>query len=188
MAHRHPSATKPEFFDRRAVRTATRRRTMDIRQHPTVQQFYAIHPQGETRDVASIDSEVLRTICLEGGADDVGFVGVDDPAIASQRADIDWLMPGTQALVSFVCRMNQENVRTPARSISNLEFHIQTDETNHVTQKIVSTLEALKILPRLRVRQAFQWSQIDLEESHGLYLINPLRWLLALARWGFIVT
>jgi ferredoxin len=75
----------------------------------------------------------------------VGFVGVDDPAVAPQRADIDWLMPGTQTLISFVCRMNQENIRTPARSISNLEFHIQTDETNVVAQKIVSRLEALKI-------------------------------------------
>lgn len=118
---------------------------MEIRQHPTVQQFYAIHPQGETRQVASIDSEMLRNICLEAGADDVGFVGVDDPAVAPQRADIDWLMPGTQALISFVCRMNQENIRTPARSVSNLEFHIQTDETNVVAQKIVSRLEALKI-------------------------------------------
>lgn len=118
---------------------------MEIRQHPTVQQFYAIHPQGETRNIASIDSEMLRNLCLEAGADDVGFVGVDDPAVAPQRADIDWLMPGTQALISFVCRMNQENIRTPARSVSNLEFHIQTDKTNVVAQKIVSRLEALKI-------------------------------------------
>lgn len=79
---------------------------------------------------------------LEAGADDVGFVAVDDPAVAPQRADIDWLMPGTQTLISFVCRMNKENIRTPARSISNLEFHVQTDESNVVAQKIVSRLEA----------------------------------------------
>jgi ferredoxin len=41
--------------------------------------------------------------------------------------------------------MNQENIRTPARSIANLEFHIQTDETNVVAQKIVSKLEALNV-------------------------------------------
>ena len=88
---------------------------------------------------------MLGNLCLEAGADDVGFVGVDDPAVAPQRADIDWLMPGTQALINFFCRMNQENIRTPARSISNLEFHLQTDETNIVAQKIVLRLEALKI-------------------------------------------
>ena len=29
---------------------------MEIRQHPTVQQFYAIHPQGETRDIGLTSS------------------------------------------------------------------------------------------------------------------------------------
>jgi hypothetical protein len=39
-------------------------------------------------------------------------------------------------------RMNRENIRTPARSIANLEFHHVTDETNEVARRIVATLEA----------------------------------------------
>ncbi len=118
---------------------------MEIGTHPTVRNFYANQPQSGTAGLASIDSAMLRGLCLEAGADDVGFVAVDDPAVAAERSDIEWLMPGTQALISFVCRMNQENIRTPARSIANLEFHIQTDETNIVAQQIVSKLEALNI-------------------------------------------
>jgi ferredoxin len=37
--------------------------------------------------------------------------------------------------------MNRENIRTPARSIANLEFHHTTDEINEVARKIVATLE-----------------------------------------------
>ena len=39
---------------------------MESRRHPPVERFYVIHPQGETRNVASIDSEMLRNHCLEG--------------------------------------------------------------------------------------------------------------------------
>src|SRR5213082_4317561 len=41
--------------------------------------------------------------------------------------------------------MNRENIRTPARSISNLEFHHTTDETNEVARRIVTALEELGI-------------------------------------------
>jgi len=41
--------------------------------------------------------------------------------------------------------MNRENIRTPARSISNLEFHHTTDETNEVARRIVSALEKVGI-------------------------------------------
>jgi ferredoxin len=37
--------------------------------------------------------------------------------------------------------MNRENIRTPARSIANLEFHHTTDEVNEVARKIVAVLE-----------------------------------------------
>src|SRR5437879_8277811 len=41
--------------------------------------------------------------------------------------------------------MNRDNIRTPARSISNLEFHHTTDEANAVARRIVSALEKLGI-------------------------------------------
>jgi Fe-S-cluster-containing hydrogenase component 2 len=44
-------------------------------------------------------------------------------------------------LISFVCRMNQEPIRSPARSISNLEFHNAGDRVNEVARKIVQFLQ-----------------------------------------------
>jgi hypothetical protein len=45
------------------------------------------------------------------------------PEIADQKPDILAVFPRTKALVSFLLRMNRENIRTPARSIANLEFN-----------------------------------------------------------------
>jgi len=88
-----------------------------------------------------MDSGGLRKICLEAGADDVGFVEAGRPEIADQQSDIHAVFPGTKTLVSLVLRMNRENIRTPARSIANVEFHHTTDQTNEVARKIVAALE-----------------------------------------------
>ena len=42
-------------------------------------------------------------------------------------------------------RMNRENIRTPARSIANLEFHHTTDDTNEVARRIVAALERIGV-------------------------------------------
>lgn len=88
-----------------------------------------------------LDRDWLRRICLEAGADDVGFVEIERPELADQRADILRSFPRTRALVSFVRRMNREPIRSPARSIANLEFHHVGDGVNETAREIVSALE-----------------------------------------------
>ena len=90
----------------------------------------------------TLDREWLYQLCLEAGADDVGFVEIDRPEVADQRADIQWLLPTTRSLISIVVRMNRENIRTPARSIANLEFHHAGDEANEIARRIVAALES----------------------------------------------
>jgi hypothetical protein len=79
---------------------------------------------------ASLDAEWLRRICLEAGADDVGFVAIDRPEIDDQRAEILNAFLATRTLVSFVCRLNPEPIRSPARSIANQEFHANYEQVN----------------------------------------------------------
>jgi ferredoxin len=111
--------------------------------HPTVKQFRArAAAEPVTPPVQRLDREWLRQQCLGAGVDDVGFVEIDRPEIADQKADILWLLPATRTMVSFVVRMNRENIRTPSRSVANLEFHHATDDTNNAARKIVSALEA----------------------------------------------
>src|SRR5713226_4921955 len=113
-----------------------------LAEHPTVKHFYEQAGAGTERHAPrTLDDAWLRQICLDAGADDVGFVEADRPEIGDQKDDVLAVFPDTKTLVSFVCRMNRENIRTPARSIANLEFHHTTDEINEVARKIVAALE-----------------------------------------------
>ena len=110
-----------------------------LSEHPTVKLVQA----REAMEAAparphAIGREWLRQLCVEAGADDAGFVEIDRPEIADQKSEILSLLPRTKTLVSLVMRMNRENIRTPARSIANLEFHHTTDETNEVARAIVA--------------------------------------------------
>jgi NAD-dependent dihydropyrimidine dehydrogenase PreA subunit len=107
--------------------------------HPTVlavrRRELPVHP-------AALDAADLRQLCLDAGADDVGFVSVGRPELDDQRADILAAFPPAKTLVSIVCRMNREPIRTPARSVANLEFHHTTDRVNEVAQEVVRQLDA----------------------------------------------
>ncbi|MFQ5652119.1 MAG: SCP2 sterol-binding domain-containing protein [bacterium] len=88
-----------------------------------------------------VDPNWLKEICLQAGADDIGFVELDRPEIADQKEDILTALPSTRTLLSFVCRLNREPIRSPARSVANLEFHHTGDQVNAVAHRIVAELE-----------------------------------------------
>ena len=114
-----------------------------LAEHPTVKRFRERSPAGrETPGSPALDAQWLRQVCVEAGADDAGFVDAGRSQLADQQAEIVSLFPATKALISFVLRMNRENIRTPARSIANVEFHHTTDEINDVARRIVAALEA----------------------------------------------
>jgi NAD-dependent dihydropyrimidine dehydrogenase PreA subunit len=107
--------------------------------HPAVVRFRRSSPRLRP---GTLDAARLKQICLDAGADDVGFVEIDRPELQDQRGDLLGLYPWTKALVSIVCRMNLEPIRSPARSVSNLEFHHTGDRTNEVARRIVAALAA----------------------------------------------
>jgi Fe-S-cluster-containing hydrogenase component 2 len=88
-----------------------------------------------------IDAEWLRKLCLDAGADDVGFVEIGHSALDADREDIRAAFPGAKAVIGFVVKMNREPIRTPARSISNLEFHHTGDQVNEIAREITRELE-----------------------------------------------
>jgi ferredoxin len=115
---------------------------VQLREHPTVKQFYEIGAsRPASTSVPRLDEERLRRICRKAGADDVGFVEIDRPEIGDQRDDILACFPHTKTLISFVCRLTREPIRSPARSVANLEFHHTGDHVNDVAHKIVAMLE-----------------------------------------------
>src|SRR5438552_19188262 len=108
---------------------------MNLADHPTVRHF---HENASTRSAppAILDAAWLRQLCLHCGADDAGLVEISRPALDNQRDDILRSFPPAKSLLSFVCRMNREPIRSPARSVANLEFHHTGDHVNEVARKV----------------------------------------------------
>ena len=122
---------------------ATGERTSRLDSHPTVISFRARQAAEPAPSPAPavLCFDELRELCLAAGADDVGFVEITRPEVADQRADIEAAFPHARTLIALVSRMNRENIRTPARSVANLEFHHSNDDLNDVARRIVETLE-----------------------------------------------
>ncbi len=115
---------------------------MQLDTHPTVQKFRHASPPAPGSQ-PPLDSAWLRQLCLEAGADDVGFLEIDRPEIADQKSDILAAFPHARTLISLVGRMNRSNIQSPARSLANVEFHHSTEGVDEVARRIVSDLEKL---------------------------------------------
>lgn len=112
---------------------------MDLELHPTVIRARATPKPPAPK---TLDAAWLKALARECGADDVGLVEVDRPALADQASYIRQVFPRTRALLSFVVRMNREPVRSQVRSVANQEFHATYDVVNETARAIVRALDA----------------------------------------------
>lgn len=130
---------------------------MRLDDHPTVKKVRngkspaAQIPRDES---GAIKADWLRAVCLEAGADDVGFVSVDRPELASQQLEISMRFPRAKTLISIVARMNRGAVQSHTRSIANHEFHEAYDTVNEAGRHVVRKLEDLGI-PAVNAIAAF---------------------------------
>ena len=108
--------------------------------HPTVKAVRARAGDGGY-NAAPLDAAELRELCLRAGADDVGFASVDDATLAVDRDDIQAALPGARSLISICVRMNRDSVRSPMRSVANVDFHGTLDDSDEVTRRIARELE-----------------------------------------------
>lgn len=125
---------------------------MKMDSHPTVLKVRAQTPA--PRQTGPVDAGFLKDLARECGADDVGLVEVDRPALAMDRPYIGKVFEPARALLSFVVRMNREPVRSPARSVANQEFHAVYDDVNDTARRIVRALEE-KGIPACNAVAAF---------------------------------
>ena len=114
---------------------------MKLDEHPTVKRIRQQETNIVEEDTPALDAVWLRQLVLDAGADDVGFVQINRPELDDQRDDILRAFPRTKTLISYVVRMNREPIRTPARSVANLEFHHTGDHVNEAGRKVVRELE-----------------------------------------------
>lgn len=89
----------------------------------------------------AMEANELRQLCLDCGADDVGFVAIERPELDTDREDIKLAFPRTRTLIGIVSRMLPENIRTPLRSVANVEFHHTGKDVEHIARTILKRLK-----------------------------------------------
>lgn len=114
----------------------------NMNEHPSVKRYKErmaeISAQPGTQKISTME---LRELCLEMGVDDVGFVEIDRPSLADQKADILKAFPWVKTLISFVVRVNKESLRSPARSVASLELHQVEKQVNKIAHDLATVLE-----------------------------------------------
>lgn len=91
---------------------------------------------------APLHDDDIRRICLDAGADDCGAISVRRPELARDLDDILQAFPQARTLLTFVVRMNPDGIRSPLRSVANLEFAHAGNETDEVARRIIAALRA----------------------------------------------
>lgn len=90
-------------------------------------------------------AEVIRKICLDCGADDVGLVDFDRDSLRNEREGILHVYPLTRSVISIIMASNRENMQSPARYAANEEFHHTGDKSSSVSREILRRLNRLGI-------------------------------------------
>ncbi|MBF0559997.1 MAG: SCP2 sterol-binding domain-containing protein [Nitrospirae bacterium] len=107
--------------------------------------FFSHSPPKSVPKVPILSAEKIRQLCLECGADDVGFVEINRPELDDQRDDILKMFPWTKTLISLTGRLNRENLRSPARSIASLELHKVGEGLTDASHKLAAYLERMGV-------------------------------------------
>lgn len=83
----------------------------------------------------------LNELARSLGADDSGVVSIDDPMLAEDRSYILRAFPAARTLLVLLGRMHREPVRSPSRSVANLEFHSAGHAIDDTARAVVRHLE-----------------------------------------------
>lgn len=88
---------------------------------------------------------VIRQICLEAGADEVGLVEIGRPELAQERQGILQVYPATQTIISLSRALNRENMQSPARAAANGEFRRAEEDLFRISGEILRHLNSRDI-------------------------------------------
>lgn len=149
-------------------------------EHPTLAKLRDRSPPAP---LARRDQAWFQALALEAGADDAAALSLDNPALAAQRADILRCFPLTRTVLSLVCRMNPEPVRSPVRSIANAEFHEGYDAVNTACRHLVRRLGD-KGITAVNTVAAFPMEMQDFPGKTWVVSHKPIAEAAGLGRMG----
>lgn len=88
---------------------------------------------------------LIKNICLDAGADDVGLVDLDRDTLRKERKGILHVYSLARSVISIVVASNRENMQSPARYMANEEFHHTGDRASSISREILRSLNQLGI-------------------------------------------
>jgi len=104
--------------------------------HPTV---LALRSKPPAR-AARLTVDEVRAIARAAGADDAGVVALAHPDLADEVPHAVRALPGARSFVSVVLSTHPDNIRSPARSVANVEFHRAGHEVDEILHRIAVEL------------------------------------------------
>jgi epoxyqueuosine reductase QueG len=110
-----------------------------LEQHPTVKRLRLTPAPTKT----PLTLARLRELALEAGADDAGIVSVDHPDLAEELPHLQRALPSVRSVVALVLGTHREDIRSPARSVANGEFHRAGGELDAVAARLAQALSRL---------------------------------------------
>jgi epoxyqueuosine reductase QueG/putative sterol carrier protein len=110
--------------------------------HPTVRALRKRGLPSAVRDPQPLTREQVRAIAIEAGADDAGIVSLDHPDLVDERPHAVRALASARSVISLVVRTHPADIQSPARSVSNLEFHRAGHEVDAIAQRVATALAA----------------------------------------------
>ena len=89
---------------------------------------------------ASISFDEIRKLALAAGADDAAIVSIDHPELSDEKPHALRAMPRARSFVSLVLKTHTDNIRSPNRSVANLEFHRAGHGLDEVAHRVAVAL------------------------------------------------
>lgn len=127
----------PSLSPTRDPATPTARRAAAFDEHPSVAKLRAA-PRAPKPGPLSLAE--LRAIAIEAGADDASAVSLDHPDLAEEKRYALGAMPGARSFVALVLGTHPGDIRSPTRSVANLEFHRTGHELDEIARRVAVAL------------------------------------------------
>jgi Fe-S-cluster-containing hydrogenase component 2 len=87
-----------------------------------------------------VPAKLIRQICLEAGADEVGMVEISRPELAQEGQGILKIYPATQTIISLSRALNRENMQSLARPLYNGEIRRGEEDLSRISGEIIRHL------------------------------------------------
>ena len=108
-------------------------------EHPSIAAVRARPaPAGPERLTAA----AVRELALAAGADDAAAVSLDHPDLAEEKEHVLRALPGARSLISLVLKTHPDSLRSPRRSVANLEFHRTGHAVDETARRLAVALSA----------------------------------------------